>query len=66
MKTVSLLLLVILAMIVIWPDSKTEASTSEYSRCKHSAETKFMIQVYREKYKAISDNQIAHIICEKK
>jgi hypothetical protein len=49
-------------------DSKSSApspTSGEYSRCVNSDETKFMIQVYKQQYKSISNSQIAHILCSK-
>ena len=46
-------------------DSSSNNYASDYGRCKNSAETKFMIQAYKQKYPSISDSQIAHIICNK-
>ena len=44
--------------------SSSSAEASEYSRCIHSNETKFMVQVKKQQYKSISDSQIAHILCK--
>lgn len=44
--------------------STSQSYNSSYSQCKNSEETKFMIQVYKQKYSSVSDNQIASIICK--
>jgi hypothetical protein len=44
--------------------SAGQSYNSSYSQCKNSAETKFMIQAYKQKYSSVSDNQIASIICK--
>lgn len=68
-KTLMIVILGLFGIIYLLGATNSSTSsdyTSEYGRCKTSAETKFLIQSYRAQYPSISDNQIAHILCDKK
>ncbi len=40
-------------------------SLDEYSKCKRSTETQLIVFNYKSKYPNVSDEMIAHIICNK-